>query len=88
MPRLIEIDFVVAIPDREVAEALVRSAIEVGYHAELDHDAEEDARDGRCRRTMIPNHEGVMVAQRGLDELSRPLGEWADGWETSGNQDR
>lgn len=88
MTRPMEIDFIVAVPDREAGEALVRLAIEAGYHPELTYDEQEDAWDCCCRETMLPSYEGVTAAQRELEGLSRPLGGRTDGWGTSGKQDR
>ena len=85
MSRPIEIEFFVAIPDREAGEAIARLAAKAGYRPELVHDEEDDAWDCCCRKTMLPTYEGVMAAQRELDELGRPLGGCSDGWGTTGD---
>jgi len=49
------------------------------------HDAEDDAWDCYCTKAMLPTYDGVVEAQRQLDELSRPFGGRSDGWGTWGN---
>jgi hypothetical protein len=85
MSRPMEIEFFVAVPDREAGEAFARLVAQVGFRPELVHDEEVDAWDCYCRKTMLPTHEGVMAAQRELDELGRPLGGRSDGWGTTGD---
>jgi hypothetical protein len=85
MSRAMEIEFFVAVRDHEAGEAVARLAALAGYRPELVHDEEDDAWDCYCRKTMLPTHEGITAAQRELDELSRPLGGYSDGWGTAGD---
>jgi hypothetical protein len=56
-----------------------------GYCTEVVHDEEDDPWDCYCTKTMLPTYDGVVGAERELDELSRPFGGHSDGWGTSGN---
>jgi hypothetical protein len=85
MSRPMEIDYFVAVPDREAGEAVARLAECAGYRTEVIYDEEDDAWDCCCRKTMVPTHEGVASAQHELDEISRPFGGRSDGWGTAGD---
>jgi len=52
---------------------------------EVVHDAEDDAWDCYRTKTMLATYDGVVEAQRDLDELSRPFGGRSDGWGTQGD---
>jgi regulator of RNase E activity RraB len=87
MSRPVSIDYFVSVPDREAGEAVARLATRLGYRVEVVHDAEDDAWECYCSKAMLPTYDGVVAAQRELDELSRPFGGQSDGWGTSGNAD-
>jgi hypothetical protein len=80
-----DIDFFVTVPDRRAGEVVARLAELSGYRTEVVHDAEDDAWDCYCTKAMLPTYDGVVEAQRELDELSRPFGGRSDGWGTPGN---
>ena len=87
MSRPMEIDFFVAVPDREAGEAVARLASGLGYRVEVVHDEEDDAWDCYCTRVMLATYDGIVAAQRELDGLSRPFGGRSDGWGTPGLPD-
>jgi hypothetical protein len=82
MSLLMAIDFFVKVPGREAGEAVARIASGAGYCTDLVYD-EDDAWDCYCTKTMLPTYDGIVQAQRELDELSRPFGGQSDGWGTS-----
>jgi hypothetical protein len=49
------------------------------------YDDEDDAWDRHCAKLMVPTYEAVCGAQSELDELSRPVDGYTDGWGTEGN---
>ena len=58
---------------------------------EDDEDLEEEITEPwtcTCQKTLILSYENVMSAQAELDEISRPLGGYSDGWGTMGNAER
>jgi hypothetical protein len=85
MSRPMDIDFFVSVPDRQAGESVARLATGLGYRTELVHDEEDDAWDCYCTKAMLATYDGVVEAQRELDELSRPFGGHSDGWGTSGD---
>jgi hypothetical protein len=84
MSRPMEIDFFVAVPRREAGKAIARLATHAGYRTSIVHNEEDDAWDCYCSKFMLLTYEGVVAAQRELDELSRPFGGRSDGWGTFG----
>jgi hypothetical protein len=95
MSRPMRVEFFVAVPDQYTGESVVRLASDIGYAAELVQD-EADEEQGHseasgawtcyCSKSMILTYEGVIHAQQELDDLSRPLGGFSDGWGTPGNE--
>src|SRR5437899_266323 len=83
--RSMDIDFFVAVPNRQAGEVVAQLAARQGYRTELVHDEENDAWDCYCTKAMLATYDGVVEAQRELDELSRPFGGKSDGWGTQGN---
>lgn len=78
------------LPDQETAEIIARlaaglgSRTEVVYNDREEDEEEDDSWDGLCTKTMLATYDGVLEAQRQLDELSRPFGGATDGWGTLG----
>jgi hypothetical protein len=85
MSRPLAIDFVVAVPGRQAAEAVARPAALSSNRTDVVHDAEDDAWDCYCTKAMLPTYDGVVETQRELDELGRPFGGRSDSWGTWGN---
>ena len=85
MSRPMEIDCFVAVPNRELGEAVAMVAVGAGYRAKVVHNAEDDAWDCYCTKAMLATYDGVVGAQQELDELSRPFGGQCDDWDTSGD---
>jgi regulator of RNase E activity RraB len=92
MSRPMEIDFFVAVPDRQAGEHVARLAAFRGYQVKVVEDAHEEGDDEEgdawtcyCTKAMLATYDGVVEAQRELDDLSRHFGGRSDGWGTSGN---
>ena len=95
MTKPMAIDFHVAAPDEAAAQQVAAKAAELGYQPEIFFDDEEEDLDGEpllpwtveCTKTMVPEYDAIIAAQKELDEIARPLGAFADGWGTYGNVD-
>ena len=85
MSRPMDIDFFVSVPDQLAGESVAQLASGLGYTTSVVHDEEDDAWDCYCTKFMLATHDGVVEAQRELDELSHPFGGFTDGWGTAGN---
>ena len=84
MSRPMEIDFFVAVPNREAGEDLAEAAALAGFQVEVLFDEDEDAWDCLCSKAMLPTTEEIAQARRTLDDLSRGFGGYCDGWATTG----
>jgi len=92
MSRPMEIDFFVAVPDRQAGEQVAQLASLRGYRTRVveDGDEEEDGEVGdtwTCYSTkpMLATYDGVVAAQQELDEISYSYEGRSDGWGTPGN---
>ena len=85
MTRPMDIDFHVAAVDKASADAIARAAQELGYRTSVSKDHNSARWTCTCMREMVATHETVIGVQRELDDLSRPLGGYIDGWGTYGN---
>ena len=94
MSQPMDIDFSVAAPIQEIAEAVASRALELGYRVQISFDDSERDLDGDaplpawscyCTKTMLATYDGVVAAQRELNDVVAPLGAWCDGWGTFGN---
>jgi hypothetical protein len=85
MTKPMEIDFFVAVPDREAGQRVAELATRRGYRTGVVYDEVDDAWDCYCSKLMVPIYDAVCGAQSELDELSRPVNGYADGWGTDGN---
>jgi hypothetical protein len=85
MSRSIAIDFFVAVPNRAAGGAIAKAAALHGYHTKVVHDEEVDEWTCYCIKTMLPVYDEIVSSQRELDELTRPLGGYSDGWGTAGD---
>jgi regulator of RNase E activity RraB len=92
LSRPMDIDFFVAVPDRQVGEQVARLAALRGYQTKVIEDGHEEGDDEQgdtwtcyCTKAMLATYDNVVEAQRELDELSRAFGGHSDGWGTFGN---
>lgn len=85
MTKPMIIDFMVAVPNEAAAEAIANRALTRGYTPSIEHDDENNQWTCYCTKQMIPEYEAVVMAQQELDDLSRDLGGYSDGWGTHGN---
>ena len=85
MSKPMRIDFAVAVPNENAGKNIAEQAWIRGYETSVVYDKVGNRWTCYCIKEMVPTYEGVVNAQRELDELSRPLGGYSDGWGTSGN---
>jgi len=95
MSKPMEIEFAMAVPDESAGDAVAERARDLGYEVKVVFDlGEEKVADDPpswtcyCRRDMIATYNAVIAAQAELDELSRPIGGYADGWGSFGNAEQ
>ena len=77
----LHIDFIIVIPN-ETAAFTTGSVVSLrGYTYRIE--ADEDYADFLCicTRCMIPDYQAIVDSQSDLDQLVRPFGGYADGWE-------
>ncbi len=95
MSKPMDIDFHVAAPSEAAARQVADQAARLGYHAEIFFDDQEPGLEEEelppwtceCTRTMVPDYDAIVAAQKELDALARPLGAYVDGWGSFGNAD-
>lgn len=87
MSKPMDIDFTVAVPSEAIGRQLAVVAERCGYRPRLDQDEEDGSWSVYCTRKMLASYQGIAAAQAELDELSRPLGGYSDGWGTFGNKE-
>lgn len=97
MTKPMEVEFHVAAPSEEVADAIADAAEQLGYEPHVFFDDGEDAEEDEeiidqwtctCVKVMLLQYDAIMAAQAELDELAKPLGGYADGWGTFGNVEK
>ena len=84
MSKPMDIDFAVDVPNEARAADMARLAAERGYTTSVECDQSNQRWTCYCTRPMVPTYDGVIAAQKELDELSGPLDGRSDGWGTSG----
>src|SRR5688572_11898716 len=86
MSRPMLINFHVAVPDEQSAQALGEVACKLGYRVELYESSECTLPfTCECSTRMLATYQGVMAIQEELAALSKPFGGIPDGWGTFGN---
>ena len=97
MTKPMEVEFHVAAPSEEVADAIADAAEQLGYEPHVFFDDGEDAEEDEeiidqwtctCVKVMLLQYDAIMAAQAELDELAKQLGGYADGWGTFGNVEK
>jgi len=86
MTQPMDVDFSVVVSNAEAANEIARLAEARGYLCASSQHEDDDAWDCTCTKAMILTYESVIEAQRELDELSRPIGGYTNGWGTFGNR--
>ncbi|WP_316569339.1 ribonuclease E inhibitor RraB [Neobacillus sp. YIM B06451] len=74
------VDFFVAVPDKESGEAILKLLREDGFNSELEQDEKSEEWTCYCFVRMLLNHQDIIDIQKRLDELSEPFGGYSDGW--------
>jgi hypothetical protein len=85
MSKPMAIDFAVDVPNEACGEEVAKLAAPRGYTAAVELDEGSQRWTCYCTKHMVPTYEGVLAAQKELDELSAPFGGRSDGWGTLGN---
>jgi len=94
MSQPLLIEFAVAAPDEERAQAIADALAAAGYEAEVDFDegepeGEGDDPDGEAfapswsvyaSREMVPEYDEIIRIQSELDRLAGPFEGYSDGW--------
>ncbi|MGO8999314.1 MAG: ribonuclease E inhibitor RraB [Polyangiaceae bacterium] len=85
MSKPMDIDFAVDMPSQASAVDMARLAAQRGYRTAVEFDDASKRWACYCTKRMVPTYEGVIAAQKELDELGGPLNGHSDGWGTLGN---
>jgi regulator of RNase E activity RraB len=86
MSKPMYIDFQVAVPTEELAEALAMAARMLGYHVRIYESVEcRLPWTCQCSTRMLATYDGVIAIQAELRKLSAEFGGIPDGWGTFGN---
>jgi hypothetical protein len=85
LSRPMEIDFFVAVPDREAGERVAQRSRELGLMTSVEQDQATGDWTCYCKKTLVPSYEAVRAIERLLDEIARQFGGHADGFGSFGN---
>ncbi|MGN4425332.1 ribonuclease E inhibitor RraB [Bacillus cereus group sp. MYBK30-1] len=77
-----EVEFFIAIPNQDSGERILLQLKENGLNGELNYDEEFEEWTCICSKEMMLNYEDIVRIQEELDELSKQLGGYIDGWGT------
>lgn len=95
MTQPMDIEFPVAAPDEEAANAIASALIAAGYDAHVEYDDGEPEEDGDedeedddfvpgwdvyVSTRMVPDYDEIIRIQADLGRLANPLGGMSDGW--------
>lgn len=75
-----DVDFFVAVPDKERGEAVLEVLEKEGFECELLQNEEDEDWTCYCLVKMLLTYEDIMDIQKRLDDLSKPYGGYSDGW--------
>ncbi|QEY21665.1 ribonuclease E inhibitor RraB [Psychrobacillus sp. AK 1817] len=78
--QLQNVDFFVAVPDKESGESVLKELGDNGFNCELEQDEDTEEYTCYCFVKMLLNHEDIVNIQKQLDELSKPYDGYTDGW--------
>jgi regulator of RNase E activity RraB len=86
MSKPMYIDFHVAMPTEESANAMAKEVRRLGYRTSV-YDSTKCRLPWTCQCStrMLATYEGVLAIQAELEALSAPFGGFTDGWGTFGN---
>lgn len=78
--ELQNVDFFVAVPNKNSGESLLITLKNNDFNCELVQDDETKEWTCYCFVRMLLNHQDIIDVQKQLDELSKPYGGYSDGW--------
>jgi hypothetical protein len=85
LSKPMNIDFMVVVPSEEAGDKVAVRVSKLGYVPVVEFDALTSRWTCYCAKFMLATYDGVVAAQRELDDISRDLGGRSDGWGTVGN---
>lgn len=85
MSKPMDIDFTIDLATETDGIEVARLAAQRGYQAALEFDEDTARWTCYCTKQMLATYDGVLSAQRELNELSAAFGGHCDGWGTLGN---
>ncbi len=85
MTKPMEIDFVIAVESKESGESIADKMSQMDYSVCLRYDEDYDIWNCYCTKIMVAEYDEIVRIQKELEEFSRPLGGYSDGWGTFGN---
>lgn len=80
--QLHEVDFFIAVPNQDCGEKVLSEVKKLGLTCELQYEEEFEEWTCICSKEMLLNYEDIVEIQNDLNELSRGLGGYVDGWGT------
>ncbi len=95
MTQPMDIEFPVAAPNEEAANAIAAALIAAGYDAQVEYDdgepeddSEEDEEDDEfvpgwdvyVSTRMVPDYDEIIRIQADLGRIANPMGGMSDGW--------
>lgn len=85
LSRPMDIDFFLAVPDKETGWKIAREVRRLGYDASLEQDDENQDWTCYCRKNLVPKYSEVVRLENELDLLAKKYGGYADGFGSYGN---
>jgi hypothetical protein len=74
------VEFFVVVPDQVTGEILSKVHKDKGYNCFLEQDDETDEWACSCSKKMVLKYNQIIKVQKELDNLSKPIGGYSDGW--------
>jgi hypothetical protein len=85
LSRPMKIDFFVAAPAEDVANAVAQQCRPLGFTTTVERTEATGDWTCYCAKTIIPSYENVRAIERDLDRIARACGGHADGFGSFGN---
>lgn len=94
LTKPMDVDIQIAAPSEDVAIQAANAAASLGFRTEIFFDDDiEDVEEAtepwtcECSKVMVVSYESIVSTQASLNEISKPLNCYVDGWSTFGNAD-
>ena len=76
------VDFFIAVPNQDCGEKILSEITKLGLNYELQYEEEFEEWTCMCSKEMLLNYEDIVGIQKDLNEVSKGLGGYVDGWGT------